>query len=62
MRKQATLKPEKQEEKARNRKAAKPKPMATSDCKQKALLSVHVSPPLIVLASAAAADPADSNR
>ena len=60
MRKQATLKPEKQEEKARNRKAAKPKPI--SDCKQKALLSVHVSPPLIVLASAAAADPADSNR
>jgi len=36
--------------------------MATSDCKQKALLAVHVSPPLIVLANAAAADPADSNR
>lgn len=62
MRKQATRKPEKQEEKARNRKAANPKPMATSDCKQKALLAVHVSPPLIVLANAAAADPADSNR
>ncbi|KAM1406572.1 hypothetical protein ACFX15_001229 [Malus domestica] len=62
MMKQAIRKPERRDEKPRNRNPTKPNAIAMSTCMQNAFHALHVSIPFKTLANAVPAESADSNR